>query len=264
MITEKETFSNDTDGIVIQARSGSTRMPSKILLPFNGEERIIDIVIENIKKSCPGKRVVLATTVNPADDILESIASEHGVDCFRGSEEDVLSRFLGAAEKFGLRRILRVCSDNPFLLTDSFPAMFRKQEETGADYTAYAFPDGRPTIKSHIGLFAELATVDALRSAMRLTEDDTDRKLYREHVTIYLYTHPSLFDISFMELPEILKKRTDLRLTLDTPSDFALLSELYRKLHQDADTSPEALIRLIDSNPKYGRIMKENIANNEK
>ncbi|MDE5808589.1 MAG: hypothetical protein K2H76_10775, partial [Muribaculaceae bacterium] len=74
------TKKNPNDGIVIQARSGSTRMPAKILLPFAGKERIIDIVIENIKKECPGKRIVLATTVNPADDALEKIATEHQID----------------------------------------------------------------------------------------------------------------------------------------------------------------------------------------
>ena len=259
-----EDVKTDTDGIVIQARSGSTRMPSKILLPFDGEKRIIDIVIEKIKRSCPGKRIVVATTTNPADDILSEIAMRHGVDSFRGSEEDVLSRFVGAADRFGLRRIIRVCSDNPFLQTDSFPEMFIRQDNTGADYVAFAFPDGRPTIKSHIGLFAELATTDALRRAMTLTENDPQRKLWREHVTIFLYTHPRLFRISLISLPPLLRLRTDLRLTLDTPSDFALLSELYSRHSLETDASVDALVQLIDSNPEYGRIMKQNIALNEK
>lgn len=259
-----EDVKTDTDGIVIQARSGSTRMPSKILLPFDGEERIIDIVIENIKRSCPGKRIVVATTTNPADDILAETASRHGVDFFRGSEEDVLSRFVGAAEHFGLRRIIRVCSDNPFLQTDSFPEMFARQDLTQADYVAFAFPDRRPTIKSHIGLFAELATTDALRRALSLTENDPQRKFWREHVTIFLYSNPSLFRISFMDLPPLLQQRTDLRLTLDTPSDFSLLSELYRRHELETDASVDSLVKLIDSNPEYGRIMKQNIALNEK
>ncbi|MDE6460665.1 MAG: NTP transferase domain-containing protein, partial [Paramuribaculum sp.] len=139
------------DGIVIQARSGSTRMPSKILLPFEGDTRIIDIIIEKIKKSCPDKTIVVATTDNPADNILEDIAKEHGVECFRGSENDVLARFIGAADKFGLDRIIRVCSDNPFLQTDTFGELFEAQTRSGADYVAFAFPDGRPTIKSHLG-----------------------------------------------------------------------------------------------------------------
>lgn len=249
-----------TDGIVIQARSGSTRMPAKILLPFDGERRIIDFVLDNIKKDNPDKKIILATTDNPADDILEQIAAEHGVECFRGSEDDVLGRFLGAAENFGLTRLIRVCSDNPFLVTSSFATLFDEQTKTGADYVGFAFPDGRPTIKSHLGLFAELATVDALRRAYALT----DEKLYREHVTIFLYTHPELFKIGLIPLPEILRARTDLRLTLDTPSDFKLLQELYHRLHEETDGSVESLVALVDSNPRYGSIMKSNIQQNEK
>ncbi|MDE6109178.1 MAG: aminotransferase, partial [Muribaculaceae bacterium] len=67
-----------TDGIVIQARSGSTRMPAKILRPFDGEKRIIDIILERIKAANPGRPVVLATTTSPADDVLEQVARDHG------------------------------------------------------------------------------------------------------------------------------------------------------------------------------------------
>lgn len=232
-------------------------MPAKILLPFDGERRIIDIILDNIKRSCPDKTIVLATTDAPRDDCFEAIAAAHGVECFRGSEDDVLARFIGAAERFGLDRMVRVCSDNPFLITDSFAAMFDTAARTGADYVGYCFPDGRPTIKSHLGLYAELATTDALRRAAAAT----DEKFYREHVTIYLYTHPDEFDVQLIPLPEFLAARTDLRLTLDTPEDFRLLSELYRR---HAGGTPEQLVALVDSDPEYGRIMKQNILKNEK
>ena len=64
------------DGIIIQARTGSTRLHNKILLPFYGEQRIIDILIGNIKQACAGKTIVLATTDRPQDDILEEVARE--------------------------------------------------------------------------------------------------------------------------------------------------------------------------------------------
>lgn len=248
------------DGIVIQARSGSTRMPSKILRPFDGDKRIIDIILEAIKRSCPSATIVLATTDNPADDTLEAVARRHGVECFRGPEEDVLARFIGAAERFGIDRLIRVCSDNPFLQTDTFYTLFKAHDASRADYVAYGFPDGRPTIKSHLGLFAELTTLDALRRVAA----STDEKLYREHVTIYEYTHPEQFKIELLPLPEFLQARLDLRLTLDTPSDFALLSKLYT-LHRDTtDRSLKALVDLVDSTPAYGEIMKHNIEENEK
>lgn len=252
--------SKQRDGIVIQARSGSTRMPSKILRAFGGETRIIDIIINNIKRSCPDKTIVVATTDNPADNIIADIARAHKVECFRGSEEDVLARFIGAADKFGLDRIIRVCSDNPFLQTDTFQQLFDAQSASGADYVAFAFPDGRPTIKSHLGLFAELCTVDALKRAAAAT----DEKLYREHVTIYLYTHPGEFSIELLPLPDFLQTRTDIRLTLDTPADYALLQELYSRHLTETDGSLKALIKLVDSEARYHSVMKENIEQNEK
>lgn len=253
------------DGIVIQARSGSTRMPAKILVPFDGNDTILDIIIENIKRDNPGKTVVVATTIREADKAIESKAVDHGVECFRGDEDDVLGRFIGAADRFGLDRIIRVCSDNPLLQTASFGVLFAESDRhPEADYVAYAFPDGRPTIKSHLGLYAELATTDALRRAAAMCESAPEGKLWREHVTIALYSNPQLFRLDFMLLPAALRERTDIRLTVDTPSDFRLLSELYRTLRAGNDTSPEAMLRLVDANPEYGRIMKENIAKNEK
>ncbi len=250
-----------SDGIVIQARSGSTRMPAKILQPFDGELTILDIILEKIKRDCPGKTVVVATTERPADDRIEAIAHQHGVECFRGSEDDVLARFIGAAEHYGLDRIIRVCSDNPFLLTGAFAELFAASDaHPEADYVAFAFPDGRPTIKSHLGLYAELSTTAALRRAAEATTE----KLYREHVTIYLYTHPADFSICLLPLPEELQCRTDIRLTLDTPQDFKLLNELYKRLHCETTGTLAELLGLVDSNPEYGRIMKQNISQNEK
>lgn len=257
---ERQILPTSTDGIVIQARSGSTRMPAKILQPFHDGRRIIDILLERIRQSCPGKKIILATTVNPADDVLEQVAREHGVDCFRGSEDDVLGRFIGAARKYGLKRLIRVCSDNPFLNTESFNTLFEASDREPADYVAFGFPDGRPTIKSHLGLFAELTTLEALERVAASTQE----KLYREHVTIYEYTHPLEFTVRLLPLPDFLRERLDLRLTLDTPADFKLLSELYDRYQNECPGGLRDLVSLVDADPRYGAIMKQNIKENEK
>ena len=75
------------DGIIIQARTGSTRLHNKILLPFYGEQRIIDILIANIKQACPDKCIVLATTNRPQDDVLAEVAHQSGILSFRGDED---------------------------------------------------------------------------------------------------------------------------------------------------------------------------------
>ena len=248
------------DGIIIQARTGSTRLHNKILLPFYGEQRIIDILIGNIKQACAGKTIVLATTVRPQDDVLEEVARQAGICCYRGDEDNVLDRFIRAADTFGLDRFIRVCSDNPFLRPDSFGTFFAEHDARPADYIAYGFADGRPTIKSHLGLFAELTTTDALRRAANATQE----KLYIEHVTIYLYTHPEAFSVRLLPLPGELEGRFDLRFTLDTAEDFALLQELYAAFREHTDGSIPALLRLVEAHPGYREKMLANIARNEK
>ena len=236
------------DGIIIQARTGSTRLHNKILLPFYGEQRIIDILIANIKQACPDKCIVLATTNRPQDDVLAEVARQAGILSFRGDEDNVLDRFI------------RVCSDNPFLRPETFNTFFAEHNFCPADYIAYGFADGCPTIKSHLGLYSELTTIDALRRAAVSTQE----KLYIEHVTIYLYTHPEKFKVRLLPLPAELEGRFDLRFTLDTMEDFTLLQELYATFHEKTDRSVHALLQLVQSHPEYCARMLENIARNEK
>ena len=219
------------DGIIIQARTGSTRLHNKILLPFYGEQRIIDILIANIKQACPDKCIILATTNRPQDDVLAEVAHQAGILSFRGDEDNVLDRFIRAAEVFGVDRFIRVCSDNPFLRPETFNTFFAEHAFCPADYIAYGFADGRPTIKSHLGLYSELTTINALRRAAVSTQE----KLYIEHVTIYLYTHPEKFKVRLLPLPDELEGRFDLRFTLDTMEDFTLLQELYATFYEKTD-----------------------------
>ena len=100
-------------GIILQARTDSTRMPEKVILPFFQEKSILDLLLEKTKKLVAP--VVLATTLNPSDDRICRLAEKHEVPVFRGSENDVLDRFIQAARKFGFSKIIRVCADNPFL-----------------------------------------------------------------------------------------------------------------------------------------------------
>jgi spore coat polysaccharide biosynthesis protein SpsF len=248
------------DGIIIQARTGSTRLPAKILLPFYNGQRIIDILIANTQAACPDKRIILATTDREQDDVLADVAAQAGICCYRGSEENVLDRFIGAAETFQLDRIVRVCSDNPFLQAGSFNRLLAEADACPADYTAFAFADGRPTIKSHLGLYAELTTLDALRRVAALTQE----KRYIEHVTIYLYTHPEQFAVHLLPLPAELEGRLDLRFTLDTPDDFALLQALYAAWYEQTDRTVHALLQWVEAHPAYKERMRENIRRNEK
>ncbi|MDB4710952.1 hypothetical protein OAF16_04405, partial [Flavobacteriales bacterium] len=101
-------------GIIIQARTGSTRLPNKIILPFYKEKGILELIVERINKYTDIP-IVVATTKNPKDDAIVKIASKNGVGCYRGSENNVLSRFIETAKKNNFKNIIRICADNPFL-----------------------------------------------------------------------------------------------------------------------------------------------------
>jgi spore coat polysaccharide biosynthesis protein SpsF (cytidylyltransferase family) len=101
-------------GIIIQARTGSARLPGKTLLPFFEDKSILDIIIENIQNHFQEK-IIIATTQNTQDEKIVEIAKRNKVLWFRGNEENVLKRFIDAAKNFGLNTIIRICGDNPFI-----------------------------------------------------------------------------------------------------------------------------------------------------
>ena len=100
-------------GVVIQARTGSSRLANKVLLPFYEDQTILSIVADKLIHC--GLKVVIATTNNTNDDVIEQFCQSKKLFCFRGAEFDVLNRFISCAKSFGFTSLIRVCSDNPFL-----------------------------------------------------------------------------------------------------------------------------------------------------
>ena len=101
--------------IIIQARTGSTRLPQKMILPFYENEGIFSLLLKKLTITFDKNDIILATSVNENNDVLVEIAERYGIKYFRGSENDVLQRFIDAAKEFNAENIIRVCADNPFL-----------------------------------------------------------------------------------------------------------------------------------------------------
>jgi spore coat polysaccharide biosynthesis protein SpsF len=257
--TVNSPIAQDTFGVILQARSRASRLPGKMTLPFHEGKGILQVVIETTLKAFDKSRVALATTDLVDDDILVEIANAYGIGVYRGSESDVLQRFVDCARVFGFQHILRVCADNPFLRPEFMQSIVESYFEAPCDYHSYAFPDGTPTIRSHIGLFAEMVSLQALESAAART----DNPFYHEHVTNYIYSNEDLFRVKFKQLPLLIQPRKDIRLTVDTPADFAIVSSLYALLKEGDDTV-EALVNLVDQHPEYLNEMKQLISTYEK
>lgn len=215
-----------TFGIILQARMGSTRLPGKVLLPFFGETSILELLVQRLQQLPSGLPVVLATSVHPADDVLAACAATYNIPCYRGDEQDVLQRFIGCATAFGFTSIIRVCADNPFMDAELLEQLIAEAPATTADYCSFQLAGQLPAIRSHWGIFAEYTTREALERAAATTADP----FYHEHVTNFLYGHPDQFQVSWLRAPEGVFEADEVRLTIDTPEDFAGVQQLYTDL----------------------------------
>lgn len=246
-------------GIIIQARTGSTRMPEKVIQPFYHEQTILDLLLERAKKlNLP---LVLATTVNPLDDRLCTLAEAHEVPVFRGSENDVLDRFIQAAHQFNIGKIIRVCADNPFLDLEALQTLSEAFEQSNADYLGFQLDGNKPSILTHFGFWAEAVRLNALEKAARLTSE----KLYHEHVTNFIYGNPTLFNVQFMAADPIVFSRTDIRMTLDTVEDFELQKKIFAIISEEnLNFGLREIVSWLDQHPDLLEKMKNQILINQK
>jgi len=250
-------------GVIIQARTGSTRLPGKILLPFYENNTILDLIIQKIKTIFSSEKVVLATSSNIADDVLKNVADKHEIKFFRGHEENVLQRFIDASCAFGFARVLRICADNPLIRTEFIEDLiYSAGISQQMSYISHATSDGRPVIKAHFGLFCEYIKLDALKKVHESAHDLYDA----EHVTRYIYSHPSQFQIQFLKIPTILNERNDLRFTIDTAADFKNIQKLYLRLmqHYGSHYSLENLVQEALNDEHLLSSMKKEIDKNGK
>jgi len=213
-------------GIIIQARKGSTRLPNKMVLPFYENKGILELILGKLKSSYPELNIILATTVSTKDDELEAIARKLEIKTFRGNEQDVLDRFINAANVYKLDTLIRVCADNPFLDVAHISSLIDEiQTDETLDYVSYKIDD-TPSIKTHLGLFTEAVRLAALKKVDQSVEKDS---MYREHVTNFIYANEDVFKIKFLTSPLKDKNVNRIRLTLDTQRDFDMLRGLYKK-----------------------------------
>ncbi len=242
-------------GFIIQARLGSTRLPNKILKLFNGKPLIIHIFERIEKFKLP---IIIATTDNVKDDTLFRLLQENDIQTFRGSENNVLERFIQAAKQNEITDIIRICSDNPFLDLEYLEKLINIWEyDSVSDYLSFEFKE-KPVILSHFGIFAEIVKVDAL---FKVAYKFPDNKLFSEHVTNGVYLNTSIFKINLLNLDEELTPYEGIRLTIDTQEDFDNVSTLILKME---NKNFKQIANFITSEKLLFRKMKQIIINNQK
>lgn len=202
--------------VIIQARMGSDRLPGKVLMDIAGKP-MIDRVIERVQRCETIDGVIVATSTSSNDDQLADHCRRLGVRVVRGSEEDVLSRYAIAAEKFQCQNVIRITSDCPLIDPEIVDRVADEVcQNPGVQYACNFFPQRLfPR-----GLDAEALTGQVLR---QINKEATDPR-HREHVTLKIYEQASRFNIASVS------NRLDhshLRWTVDTAADLQLVRKIY-------------------------------------
>lgn len=220
---------------ILQARTSSSRLPGKVLLPLAGAP-MLQRQIERLRRARMIDRLVVATSDRPEDEAVADVAEAAGVASYRGSLDDVLDRFYRAAEPHRPDWVVRVTGDCPLADWDVIDACIRFTIDGGFDYGTNAVEPTWPD-----GLDAEVFTFAALETAWR----EADTPLQREHVTPFINRQAERFRIGHLRQEVDLSA---LRWTVDEPRDYRFVQRVYDTLFpgNPAFTSADILALLAD------------------
>lgn len=206
---------------IVQARMGSSRLPGKMMKPILGKP-VLELLIERLKRVKLLDEIVIATTTNKKDKVLEHLSKKLKVKCFRGSEEDVLGRVLKAAKNVKADLIVEITGDCPLIDPDITTKCIKLFLKGNYDYVSNAclkktFPRG---------LAVQVFPVKVLEEVNSLTDDPKDH----EHVSLYIYNHPEKYRLKNypasgdLYWPELI-------ITLDTAQDYKLIKIIFEELY---------------------------------
>lgn len=208
--------------LVTQARTGSTRLPGKVLLKIDGDE-LLKIHLSRLRKCKSVDQIIIATTTNQEDDIITSLGALWGFDISRGSVDDVLDRFYQAVKEIDPEWVVRVTSDCPLIDPALVDAVISCAQVNNADYCSNVlqehFPDGQDV---------EVFKFSALEKAWKEAVLKSDR----EHVTPYIRNNSSFTGGKFFSAVNFpcINNLSDVRMTVDEPRDFDLIKEVINNI----------------------------------
>ena len=224
--------------VIVQARYDSTRLPGKVLKTL-GKTTVLQHVLRRCKMIPSVDIIVCATTTGTRENAIAEIAEEEGVDVFRGSETDVLSRYHGAAEAAEADIIMRVTSDCPLIDPRICEDVLSLQRSEVADYSCNNMPPSWPH-----GLDCESFTMAALDAAYRQADNAYDR----EHVTPWIRRAEHLNQVNVARRGHSQHK---LRWTLDYPEDFEFFQTLFERFPECVNVpDSETLIKFLTNTPE--------------
>jgi len=199
----------------IEARMTSSRLPGKVLMEVAGKP-MLEHLVDRLKTVPSLNGIVFATTTNLSDDKLEEVAKKAGINCYRGSENDVMARVIQAAESVGADIVVEITGDCPLIDPQIVEQTIQMYKFNRADYVSNAHIRSYPD-----GMDVQVFALELLKRSAAMTDDVIDH----EHVTLHLRNHPELFSqVHLIAPPEI--HWPELGLTLDEPKDFDLIKKI--------------------------------------
>lgn len=229
---------------IVQARMGSERLPGKVIKPILGKPMILH-TLNRLSKSKYINELVLATSDLEKENELVEVVKEANYNVFRGSENNVLSRYKKTSDLFEGDIIIRVTGDCPVIdpiIVDNVISYFIMNEY---DYVRLDVPD--TFIR---GFDVEVFSKEALNRTFKLAKEDR----HREHVTLYMYENKDQFKIGYVKGEELYNK--NYRLCVDTREDFKLITKIYEHF-KDEFISAKEIIKYLDDNPELSKINVE-------
>ncbi|MGH7452681.1 MAG: cytidylyltransferase domain-containing protein [bacterium] len=215
MSKETNNDSQPTIGVILQARMGSQRLPGKVLRPIAGRP-MLEWCLLRLGESKRCSRVIIATSTAPQDEVIVHLCEQFEAPYFRGSENDVLSRYYEAARHFRVDPVIRVTSDCPLIDPQVLDALIDAFAVAKVDYMSNTLNERT----FPLGLDAEIFSFAALEQAHHLATKPYER----EHVTPYLYQHPQQFRLKGYKNSINL---SHFRVTVDTQEDLRLADAIY-------------------------------------
>ena len=222
---------------------GSSRLPGKVLLPAGGQP-LLGLMVDRLKRVPSIDSIVIATTGNARDDELEAFAQAHKVHCFRGSEDDVVERVIGAGESIGADVLVSLTGDCPLVDPQIVEQSIQMFLNNNCEYVSTGYIPSYPAGVGDNQVFF----LETLKRSAQMSDDPAER----ENVGMHIHKHPELFTQVFLVGPPELCW-SGLHLLLDTPEDYELLKLVVDRFG-DRDFGCSDIIELFKSDKSLLRI----------
>ncbi len=228
---------------VVQARTGSSRLPEKVMMDVCGAPLLIRM-LERVAASKHKGLLVVATSTESEDDPIEKLCLDYGYECYRGSLNDLLDRHYKAALKYNADAVVKIPSDCPLIDPEVIDKVLLHfiNNQPEADFVSNLHPPSWPD-----GNDVEIMKMSVLETAWR----EAERKLEREHTTPFIWENPERFNIKSVLWERGLDYSSSHRWTIDYIEDYHFIKTVYEKLYTANPLfSCDDILSLLDKEPQ--------------